>query len=456
MGRIVSIFSGDRVDALMVATFVIAILFTLCCLHHQAPHKQSAESITSSTRELIERNRALVKCQNFCEHFESSIRNALKARALPNRRLVHVFGIDNPFTSDSEDVRTHYHRLAAGLLSPDWGRLAEKSRALVRSAIHKQVRICDQPSSYGEPAFALAPVVQGLTLKVALEVLFSIDSMSLDDEAVDTVAREINRLWVASKDDYEAVPSFPWQHDLRSALRTLLPNRSLEPDENPLNLILPAYETMWRVVLLGYLEARHHTFGAGRKARSRMLHADSLCALQDFLDHPDMRLRTEGDRVGFTAIHIAREALRLYPSTKSIYRSGRCEVCSGRDQNYRADIEAMHRVPHIWEETSSCTHQRNAQCFDPLRWAKLKPEGPEGAYIPFGIGVFTCPAKRDFGERMIALLIAAVADATSSYHIQSELLHKASALPSGRQDLKHWELVHHTHLENSPKAQCTS
>lgn len=47
---------------------------------------------------------------------------------------------------------------------------------------------------------------------------------------------------------------------LRNALRDILPlSKVSDPRENPLNLILPGFETMWRVVLRDFVELAYKT-----------------------------------------------------------------------------------------------------------------------------------------------------------------------------------------------------
>jgi len=68
-----------------------------------------------------------------------------------------------------------------------------------------------------------------------------------------------------------------------------------------------------------------------------------------------------------------------------------------------ADVEAIHRSAAIWGAS--------AGAFEPSRWAsvdKEKEKERRDAYMPFGVYPFLCPAGKDFGRRIIALLVASL------------------------------------------------
>lgn len=79
----------------------------------------------------------------------------------------------------------------------------------------------------------------------------------MDNESTSTITESINALWILSKDN--KVPSEAEGLTLKKALAVLFPDMNLletkpvDNRENPLNLIISAYETLWRVVLSGFL-----------------------------------------------------------------------------------------------------------------------------------------------------------------------------------------------------------
>ena len=65
-----------------------------------------------------------------------------------------------------------------------------------------------------------------------------------------------------------------------------------------------------------------------------------------------------------------------------------------------ANNEACHRIPAIWGSDS--------WLFKPSRWSKIGKEA-RNAFMHFGGSTFVCPAKQDFGPRMIGVIVAALA-----------------------------------------------
>ncbi|KAL0253427.1 hypothetical protein SLS55_010406 [Diplodia seriata] len=109
----------------------------------------------------------------------------------------------------------------------------------------------------------LTPLVQTLTLKISLHLFFGIDATTrTNDSNIRFIAAEINRIWLASKQQQQTQP---WHQNpaLHAALRAAIPDRDpLAPRANPMNLILPSYETMWRVVLRCLIEVRFRPHAA--------------------------------------------------------------------------------------------------------------------------------------------------------------------------------------------------
>ena len=317
----------------------------------------------------------------------NSVRKPLKSRATPNQRLVRAFGIDNAFTTTDGDYYRHFRRRVELLLKIDeqrWKRLAHTATELTRSGLQ------DCMVDHMGMEVWLVSFVQRMVLKFSMHVLFDVPLVDLDDDDVATIAEKINSLWLSSKSSKPAESLHSDQQELRAALKNIFPQTGETARENPLNLILPAYETMWRVVLRCFLEVRFRTHNDGRAFRQ---------ILANFLANPSRATfeTATPEAGGISAAFIVDEALRLYPPTRRIYRQQ--TVVGSRPLLVAADIEHLQSDPRIWGE--------DASSFRPSRWIGLSKECRQ-AFLPFGSKPFTCPAKGDTGPRMIGVLVAAL------------------------------------------------
>lgn len=167
-----------------------------------------------------------------------------RGRANANRRLIHAFGIDNAFTKERSKRHGDYMKQVGALLRPNWSLVAGAAKELAQSYQHLQ---------------SLVRLVQTFVLTMTINVLFQRDISALDEESVSCVAAEINRIWILSKTSREVIP-WTEQHELHKALlRLILDCDPLDPQTNALNLILPGFETMWRVVLRRFIEVRYRS-----------------------------------------------------------------------------------------------------------------------------------------------------------------------------------------------------
>ena len=226
---------------------------------------------------------------------DRNIISKVQSRAYPNKRLVRTFGIDNAFTTINENYRKDFHSYAKKKITLDDGRfeiIADLAKQLVGTAI-------PQPES-GIASIRLDSLGQSVTLKISLHVLFDLDPFQLDDELIVEIARSINFLWTKSK--LIKYPSDVDQERLRKALGRIFPSGGPNARQNPLNLILPTYETMWRVALSCFIEV---TFRQGARAEWKQV-------LSDFLAGPTMaRVEDRGPHPSdISAADIINEALR--------------------------------------------------------------------------------------------------------------------------------------------------
>jgi hypothetical protein len=325
--------------------------------------------------------------------------SALEARARPNQHLKLAFGIESCFTSSDEKSCKSFRTQVEKLLyveESEWVNFAAVARETAKRALDAE-----------EDTASLFRVVQLLTLKTMMRVLWpDRDPKQCTNEQIATLAHEVNLQWLRSKETAADNPSwlFDNQTTLKEAVKAVFPDwDETDSEQNPCNLILPGYETMWRVVLRCFVEVKardHHQAVTWRHAMDSF----SMEPTKQQLEAPRIRYASK-----VAAIHVAKEALRLYPPTRRIYREYRSD--DGQKTNVSADVEAMQRDPIVWKEEPGM--------FVPERWIGLR-EGHDKAYMPFGASPFNCPAKRyknvpmPFGPSMIALLVGVLVEATHS------------------------------------------
>lgn len=361
------------------------------------------------------------------------------ARAEPNQRLVRVFGINNSFTSIDQAWRSKFIRGAISKMKAatnlESGHRGGNWVTIRRSAISS----FEEYTEHAGNMLYIAELVQFVTLKVSLSYLFdeAEDAMEMASgsfENVKYIGKRINELWIASKNEEDQILIWSNETRLHKALLEVttisaalpipgaLPPGSDEemnpivdpliPKANPMNLILPVYETMWRVVLRCVLEV--HYRNNEKSSEWNDVLKKYLDALQNG-EAMDNGVFWKASDNGVTMIDIVKETLRLYPPSRRIHR-----VFDGNQMS--ADIEACHR--------SALLGQDDPLIFRPERWQTICPElrarvftGEKGAnkllktgeeslgFMPFA---FVCAADRketgSFGMKLIALLVAVVSD----------------------------------------------
>jgi len=197
--------------------------------------------------------RMIISCKGFGTPFTPNNLPDLACRAIPNQRLVHSFGINNAFTTTDKERSREFkneaiHKL--NLTDDKWLYLAKKAQTIIKGLL-------DQ-CAVSDTEIPLMPYIQNLTLRIVLSIMFDVDAMAFCSAAIDIVTASINDLWKKSKlvSTPISADAFAMQHRFRSALHDLLPGHDHDdPTSNPLNLILPAYDTLWRIVLLGFVRS---------------------------------------------------------------------------------------------------------------------------------------------------------------------------------------------------------
>ncbi|KAK8051756.1 hypothetical protein PG993_003141 [Apiospora rasikravindrae] len=370
----------------------------------------------------------------------------LLIRALPNQRLIAAFGINNAFTTTDPWVHKRFVRYATGLINrvnadnEEWQHLSLLGRDTLRR--HLSADSGREVGDQQQQRLHLTSTVRILCFVVVLHFLFP-GVENIDLQATRSVTEDINRLWVQSKHASRPV-SKREQDCLVTKIRQMLPINGklydlsgLGEQSNPLNTILPAFETLWRVVLLTYVHiAFRGTSSDGPRVTTESLVGDMLADLPSHLG-------TGNDKES-AALMISKEALRLYPPTKRIHRAASPfyhHAQTSCPKVVAADIESLHRDTFIWGH--------NAHDFFLPRMGQGLTQTQKDAYMPFGLAPHLCPASNKFGERMIAMLLGVLfsglgskGTGTTIEYGDAELDGDLFAhLPTGREDAEGWSVT---------------
>lgn len=371
---------------LISTTLAIYILLTLTVIFLTLLlHLQFSRSTTQVDRDPLEKKPPLIVSSEAIYITDLNATHAVlvnddpATRAIPNIRLNLAFGIDNAFTTALPASRLSFRKRVEKMLSlrsSDW---VNQTR-YIRETVNEQL---------GGERILLQRLVHKTTLVTVLGVLYpdkEIPKSSWTPEFnsdLQFLADGITRAWVESKDGvFEE-----WRkRSLIDLMEGIVPGCTAK--ENPLNYLLPAYETLWRVVLLGVLEIgfKQHGKPGLKQTLIRYLQNPSTLGFSG-------TSKFVADEI-FPG-HIVSELLRVYPPTKRIYRAI-------EGQLYAVDIEEIHRTEEIWGNDSYSPFQ-----FAPERWKNPTRE-MHSAFMSFGKHAFACPARVVFAPRMISLLIAGI------------------------------------------------
>lgn len=376
---------------------IVCIITLLAAIITTTISRRQAQALAANAKPILYHTpseiRSLIAAKKI--HGQENELTALESRYLPNESLQRTFGIQNAFTSAEEDYVKEFVKMSINLIkisSDDWETIASTTQDAV-----KRWKSDAQGACNARYKVRLVPMVQSLTLNAVLTAFFFLKketaTTDVPFEALTKLAEAINDSWIMSKKE-DTLVAFEEHDRLRTALSEVLPDENISnPRENPLNLILPGFETMWRIVLRGFLEVGYKT-GKG--------HPNWREALISYSEKPTAERFNRGfPPDGASANSLIKESLRLYPPTKRVYRAWK-GADSPETKEIAADIEACHLSVSIWGRT--------ARNFDPLRWEKVTKE-QEKAFLPFGSKPFECPAKPLFGPRLVGLLVGTFLDA---------------------------------------------
>lgn len=408
---------------------------------------------------------------------KDELKSRLQARASPNERLVKAFGIENSFTTFDKVIHNKFLKKSRHAMQDMNSEKLIGFFNVARIALQRTLFHLNRPMG----SQSLAELTRSFVFMATLHRFFGLDPSGVNIDDALQATDSINRLWMESKTPQPDLHEH--RERLEAALKRLLPSHfPCEPEYHPLNTIIPAYETMWRVVLLTFISAGfrntdresiisfqqfvasaplcfHGNWGSDNDQHAIILnfakvsyfdvYPSSLISsftspFSQAAHHHTLGIYTYLE----TATDFKQEGLRLYPPTRRIRRAVPNPL-DGTHDFRAADIEACHRDPSIWGP--------DAAQYRPSRFRTQRHPGEahapytadmKRAYMPFSVGKHRCPAADKFGERAIMVLVVVLARALGTSQSGSRIRLGDRALerdltlplPSGRLDMEGWTL----------------
>lgn len=408
----------------------LAILFLIIWTnsHRKAQricHRQTTPPLYSTIRDI----------KNLLSPINVPIAELLQARSIPNVRLRRAFQIHNTFVSDSPFIHTHFLQHARRLITvvtnrgwPDFYNLAVQAVS----------------ASLPDTVIPFDTFIQIATLRVIVIGLLGVNADAADLKFDDLVfvAQNITELWRLSKIP-EPVPD-NILHDLNLRLRRLIPDHEEFP--NPLEFIIPSWETLWRVVAVAVAHAHNdqRLLEAFRKLRENPTF-EQFKEFDEKEDYPSVEF-------------IVEETMRISPPTRHITRAVSCrpqflgflpspltfllEPFFVSTEYRVADIEGI-QTSHVWNPRPSNFH--------PMRHAPSR-RGPdqEATLLGFGYGPLACIASK-WAPVAAGLVAAAVLERADSNQNPGAAywIEMGERIAKGRAEWHGWSVKRHSN-NNGP------
>ncbi|KAJ3807602.1 hypothetical protein F5876DRAFT_47740 [Lentinula aff. lateritia] len=356
---------------------------------------------------------------NLLGHSESpsaSVSELLKARSLANQRLRYTFNLTNTFVKAETDIHNTFVAQMKDLIRAQrrhgqWVEFLHIARQAFTCELNSYV-----PTEEGFSA-AFTDFIQILTLRIIVVALLDPDRgmESIDAEDLRVSAMLITKLWGISKSRKisSAVPlmsdpcTSPDIDDLTTLnyhLRRLLPDTEKYP--NPINFVIPTWETLWRVVATCLAHVHENV--------------EFRRMFEELLEDPTSeRFKTPSLDSKLCADWIVSETLRLHPPSRHISRSFVVEQppflqfvrsllprsvthhlrLTPLIRSEIADVEGVHLSVGIWGA--------DVLEFNPRRWARYTSSSEAPTLFAFGYGPLICIGKI-WAPMAAALIVGAV------------------------------------------------
>lgn len=287
----------------------------------------------------------------------------LTMRAKENRHLEHILGVTSTFVS--EDTGTHADFVGSirellsgvGTKTPGWKRL---------------VRVTEQAVNHFLPATScdFATFIRCVTFHIWVVGVLNPDAPQ--DVILQSTDLSVAQVTSAFFEFNETGGTGVTPSRLHSTLKEWI-TCDRDGNNNPVNLVFPVYEKLWRLVAAIVICAQRCPV-----AKNPLL---------DFCDNPTERQfrSSRAPDHGPSAADVINEVLRMYPPVQEISRPYGLPlwqtVQMGRVQI--ADIKAVQEFNEEGERI------QEPQAFIPGRWQS----GPKPAIFAFGDGPLRCPAE---------------------------------------------------------------
>ena len=316
-------------------------------------------------------------------------------RARANNHLRLGMGLSNTFVSPDRTVHKKFTMQARELIKTPQARWTD-FRELTTQAIHAELANSESQGRLFDR------FVQSVTLRVVLVGIMGVHTAvdSLDGESIVVVAEGITKLWSLSKNPGPA--SRKLLVELKYHLRRLVPDEDTFP--NPLDFVVPAWETLWRVVATAIAYTHDNP-------RLRGLF------LEMYVSPKEEVFRAEG-RDGVSVKGVVDETMRLHPPSRHISRmrprlgwswmpgvflNAMEKLWPGTQfQRAFADVEDVQRSS-VWGD--------DAHVFDPTRHStgRLWEGQAEVMSFAFGYGPLRCVAA-SWAPMAVAVISASIFD----------------------------------------------
>ncbi|EDR10786.1 uncharacterized protein LACBIDRAFT_315577 [Laccaria bicolor S238N-H82] len=343
----------------------------------------------------VHAHRSVASIRAFLHSPNKGIEELLTERAKANERLVEGMGLSNTFVSPDRTVHKAFTMQARELIKTPQARWTD-FRHLTTQAIHAELA---NSESHGT---LFDRFVQSVTLRVVLVGIMGVQTAvdSLDRESIVVVVEGITKLWSLSKKPSPA--SRKLLVDVKHHLRRLVLDEDTFP--NPLNFVVPAWETLWRVVAT----AIAYTHDNPRLEK---------LFLEVYVNPKEEVFRAEG-KDGVSVKGVVDETMRLHPPSRHISRvrprlgwswvpgallNVMEKLWPGTQfQRGYADVEEIQRSS-VWGE--------DAHVFDPARHStgRLWEGQAETMSFSFGYGPLRCIAA-SWAPMAVAVISASIFD----------------------------------------------
>ncbi|KAJ7145011.1 hypothetical protein C8R43DRAFT_562420 [Mycena crocata] len=328
----------------------------------------------------------------------TSTDSLLLSRACANARLITAFRLTNTFVSPDPVTHSTFLRKCIQLIQSakqDWSRF----RDIAADAVELSLSRSAAPFHTFVGAVTLRTIIVGVLYPQTDIILLAADD-------VDIVTELITDIWILSKST-DRIPNYLLD-TLNTHLRLLIPDHDQYP--NPLDFVIPTWETLWRVVAQTLAHVHEDAAACG--------------AFHDLHDNP-FREQFSSSRLEGTSPsvrHYITESLRLHPPVKHITRHLSWEprlatfliprfLSANMPRRVEvADVAAAHRAA-FWGSNPP------PDVYDAARFLR-EPERARDV-LAFGYGRLKC-AGMHWAPMAAAVIISAILNRVDgvSHHIQ--------------------------------------